>query len=198
MKRTASLREPGQKPTGGQPGHDGHTLMAAVSPDQTLTHAVSKCAYCQASLQDVEHMGYEERLVSVRSSRRSGSKCMAHRLAEIKVPAWWEAEQKGLFPDAVTHAVQYGPTVQAWAAYFTNHHHIPVERTTEIFVDLVQHQLSDATVLKASEHLDACIVPATEAVKGLLRGAQVLHTDELGLRVLGTLHWLHVASTHGA
>ena len=63
MKRTASLREPGQKPTGGQPGHDGHTLMAAVSPDQTLTHAVSKCAYCQASLQDVEHMGYEERQV---------------------------------------------------------------------------------------------------------------------------------------
>src|SRR5712692_9360118 len=63
MKRTASLREPGQQPTGGQPGHDGHTLMAAVSPDQTLTHAVSRCAYCQASLQDVEHMGYEERQV---------------------------------------------------------------------------------------------------------------------------------------
>src|SRR5712692_2763869 len=63
MKRTESLREPGQQPTGGQPGHDGHTLMAAVSPDQTLTHAVSRCAYCQASLQDVEHMGYEERQV---------------------------------------------------------------------------------------------------------------------------------------
>lgn len=85
--------------------------------------------------------------------------------------------------------------MQAWAAYCTNHHHIPVERTTEIFADLVQHQLSEATVLKASEHLDACMAPATEAVQGLLRDAQVLHADESGLRVRGTLHWLHVAST---
>ena len=156
--------------------------MAAASPDQTLTHAVSKCAYCQASLQDVEHMGYEERQVFDLPAIRI--EVMAHR-AEIKVCPACGKLSKGLFPDAVTHAVQYGPTVQAWAAYFTNHHHIPVERTTEIFVDLVQHQLSDATVLKASEHLDACIVPATEAVKGLLRGAQVLHTDESGLRVRG-------------
>ena len=70
-----------------------------------------------------------------------------------------------------------------------------VERTTEIFADLVQHQLSEATVLKASEHLDTCIAPSTEAVKGLLRAAEVLHVDESGLRVRGTLHWLHVAST---
>jgi transposase len=85
--------------------------------------------------------------------------------------------------------------VQTWAAYFTNHHHIPVERTTEIFADLVQHQLSEATVLKASEHLETCIAPSTEAVQGLLRAAEVLHVDESGLRVRGTLHWLHVAST---
>jgi transposase len=70
-----------------------------------------------------------------------------------------------------------------------------VERTTEIFADLVQHELSEATVLKASEHLDTCIAPATEAVKGLLRAAEVLHVDESGLRVRGTLHGLHVAST---
>jgi hypothetical protein len=30
-----------------------------------------------------------------------------------------------------------------------NYHHIPVERTTEIFDDLVQHRVSEATVLIA-------------------------------------------------
>src|SRR3989454_12645717 len=58
---------------------------------------------------------------------------------------------KGAFPAAVTQAVQYGPAVHTWASYFTNQHHIPVERTTEIFADLVQHRVSEATVLKASE-----------------------------------------------
>ena len=95
----------------------------------------------------------------------------------------------------VTQAVQYDPTVKTWASYFTNQHHIPVERTTEIFADLVQHQVSEATVLKASEHLDRCIAPSTEAVEGMLREAAVLHVDESGLRVTGKLHWLHVACT---
>jgi transposase len=118
----------------------------------------------------------------------------AHR-AELKVcPACGKPSQ-GTFPDAVTQAVQYGPTGHTWAAYFTHHHHIPGERTTEIFADLVQHQLSEATVLKASEHLDTCIAPSTEAVQSLRRTAEVLHGDESGLRVRGTLHGLHVAST---
>jgi hypothetical protein len=37
--------------------------------------------------------------------------------------------------------------------------------------------VSEATVLKASEHLDACIAPATEAVKEQLRASEVLHVD---------------------
>ena len=57
--------------------------------------------------------------------------------------------------------------MQTWASYFTNHHHIPVERTTEIFADLVQHRVSEATVLKASEELAALSEPSTEVGKGL-------------------------------
>jgi transposase len=192
VKRTTSLRKAGNKPNGGQPGHDGQTLMASAHPDRTLTHEVSSCAHCQASLQGVEVVGYEERQVFDLPAIRI--EVTAHR-AQIKVcPACGRAN-KGAFPAAVTQAVQYGPTVNTWASYFTNQHHIPVERTTEIFADLVQHQVSEATVLKASEQLDKCIAPSTEAVKGMLRDAEVLHVDESGLRVTGKLYWLHVACT---
>ena len=57
--------------------------------------------------------------------------------------------------------------MHTWASYFTNYHHIPVERTTEICADLVQHRVSEATVLKASEEVSALIEPSTEAVKAL-------------------------------
>jgi transposase len=38
VKRTDSLRQLGDKPNGGQPGHAGQTLMASDHPDRTLTH----------------------------------------------------------------------------------------------------------------------------------------------------------------
>src|SRR5713226_5011551 len=50
VKRTESLRKSGDKPTGGQPGHDGQTLRAAEHPDRIETHEVPTCAHCQASL----------------------------------------------------------------------------------------------------------------------------------------------------
>ena len=192
VKRTVSLRKAGDKPNGGQPGHEGQTLMAVEHPERTVTHEVSICAHCHASLPSIEVVGYEERQVFDLPAIRI--EVTAHR-AEIKVCPACGKPSKGTFPDVVTQAVQYGPTVQTWASYFTNYHHIPVERTTEIFADLVQHQMSEATVLKASEHLATCIAPSTEAVKGLLRDAEVLHVDESGLRVGGKLHWLHVACT---
>lgn len=192
VKRTESLRKSGEKPNGGQPGHDGQTLMASAYPDRVETYEVSRCAHCQASLADMASVGYEERQVFEIPAIRI--EVTAHR-AEIKVcPACGRAS-KGSFPQSVSQAVQYGPAVNTWASYFTNQHHIPVERTTEIFADLVQHRVSEATVLKASEHLERCIAPSTAAVKERLRDAEVLHVDESGLRVAGKLHWLHVAST---
>jgi transposase len=143
VKRTASLRKAGEKSKGGQPGHDGQTLMASEHPDRVETHAVSRCAQCQVSLAEIVAVGYEERQVFEIPAIRI--EVTAPR-AEIKVcPACGHAS-KGTFPASVTQAVQYGPVVKTWASYFTNQHHIAVERTTEIFADLVQHRVSAATV----------------------------------------------------
>ena len=192
VKRTESLRQSGEKANGGQPGHEGYTLRAADDPARIEIHAVEQCAHCQASLMGIEVAGYAERQVFDLPAIHI--EVTAHR-AEIKVCPACGLASTGPFPAPVTQAVQYGPMVATWASYFTNYHHIPVERTTEIFDDLVQHRVSEATVLKASEQLDTCIAPATEAVQEQLRAAEVLHVDESGVRVEGKLHWLHVAST---
>ena len=192
VKRTASLRKAGEKPNGGQPGHEGHTLSASDAPDRIETHEVDTCTHCQASLAGIEVAGYEERQVFDIPAIRM--EVTAHR-AEVKICPGCGGQNKGDFPVGVTQAVQYGATVKTWATYFTTQHHIAVERTAQIFDDLVHQPVSDATVLKAAEELAVCIAPSTEAVQEQLRAAEVLHVDESGLRVEGKLHWLHVAST---
>ena len=192
VKRTESLRKSGDKPNGGQPGHDGHTLIASDHPDRIETHEADTCEHCQASLSGIEASGYEERQVFDIPAIRI--EVTAHR-AEVKICPACGGKSKGDFPTGVTQAVQYGAAVKTWATYFTNQHHIPVERTGQIFDDLVHQPVSDATVLKASEELSVCILPSTEAVKEQLRASEVLNADESGLRVEGKLHWLHVAST---
>ena len=108
-KRTESLRKSGDKPTGGQPGDEGQTLMAVAHPDRIETHEVPRCLHCQAFLDEIESVGYEERQVFDIPAIRI--EVTAHR-AEIKVcPSCGHATQ-GTFPESVSQAVQYGPAVK--------------------------------------------------------------------------------------
>jgi transposase len=192
VQRTARLRQSGDKPNGGQPGHEGQTLSAADPPDRPETHEADPWAHCQASwtasasVGDAERHGFD--LPAVRID------VTAHR-AEIKVcPAGGHAK-KGSCPASVRQAVPYGPMVHPWASSLTTQHPMPVERTTEIGADVVQHRVSEGTVWKASEPLDRGIEPSTAAVQGLWRDAEGLHVDASGLRVTGTLPGRHGAST---
>ena len=58
-----SLRKKGQRKSGGQPGHQGHTLKPVDKPDHTAVHRVQECAACQRSLADHEPDRVEHRQV---------------------------------------------------------------------------------------------------------------------------------------
>ncbi len=102
VKRTTSLRQSGDKPNGGQPGHEGQTLRAVDAPDRTETHEADTCAPCQASLTGTEAVGYEERQVFDMPAIRIA--VTAHR-AEIKVCPRCGQTSQGRLPASVRHAV---------------------------------------------------------------------------------------------
>jgi transposase len=143
-------------------------------------------------LADVAISGLEERQVF--DIPAISIEVTAHR-ATLKICPDCGTENKGDFPETVSQPVQYGHGVKTWATYFNNQHFIPVERTAQIFKDLLGHAPSEATLLKANQELVELIEPARLAVKAQLQQADVLHVDETGLRVKGKLHWLHSAST---
>ena len=61
--RTRSLRRKTGRRSGGQTGHEGHTLQMVARADHIERHYVTRCPYCANDLNDVVSARYEKRQV---------------------------------------------------------------------------------------------------------------------------------------
>lgn len=190
--KTRSLRQKGQRPIGGQPGHKGNTLKMVDEPDYIELHPITNCPHCQTDLSDTEPAGYEKRqLFDVPPVRLE----VTEHQAEVKQCPGCGQQAKGMFPPHVTQPTQYGPRLKAQASYLNNYHFIPLERTEELLTDFYGQSPSEAAVITANNQLVTQIDPVLEDIREQLIASDVAHFDESGMRVAGNLHWLHVAST---
>jgi transposase len=185
-----SLREKTGKKSGGQPGNPGKNLMQVENPDHVVVYAPpAVCDDCAAPLP--EPVVTETRQVfdlpviryEVTEHRVLQTVCRCGKL------------HRGAFPDEVSAPTQYGPRVLAAAVYLTNQQMMPLQRTAETIEDLCGLPVSEATVVAACTKAEKCLQPTVDAIAASLQAAEVAHADETGLKISGSLHWMHVVVT---
>jgi transposase len=191
-KRTQSLRQKSDKPSGGQIEHPGQTLEWRDEVDNVIVLPVESCQNCQTEL-----------------TSEPVQQIMARQVLELPPIVLdvteYQAEQKicphcgqtvqAPFPTEVTNRVQYGARLKGMMLYLMNYQLLPSERTCELLKDLLGISVSEGTLYNCLSEGFAHLEPFEIVLHEHLQTAEVAHFDETGLRVNQQLWWLHVAAT---
>jgi len=187
-----SLRPKSDRPTGGQPGHPGHTLRMVEKPDRIVPHRVERCSGCGRSLAGQKPDRVERR--QVHDLPEPKLEVTEHQ-AEVKTCPCG-CVNRAAFPPEAAAPVQYGPRVKSVAVYLGEYQLLPFDRLAEIMRDLFAcESFSEGTLANFKADCSRRLEPVEAAIRDLAAVAPVAGFDETGVRATGSLHWLHTVST---
>jgi transposase len=176
------------KSVGGQPGHKSNSKSFHEHPDRVYYHLPNGCD-CGA-----EH--WEEKPVEifqVVDLPRLKADITEHRKMKYKCRNCGR-EFSGEAPQNKGNKIQYGSEVRSLAAYMNQYQLIPYHRLKEMFGDLLSMDLSVGTLVNFVKESAGGLTAFEQHVTGCLKRAQVLHSDETGVRLDGKINWMHVVS----
>jgi transposase len=191
-KKPVSLREPSDRPSGGQKGHKGETLRQTSEPDRIVTHEAAACGHCGAALSHGEAIACERRQVF--DLRERLIEVTEHR-GLVYACAGCGKPTRADLPEGVTGPAQYGARLRAAAVYLHAQQLLPEDRTAEALSDLFGAPgLCAASVAQWTRRRAQALAPVIERIGALLRVGRVRCLDETGLRIGGKTQWLHTAA----
>jgi len=179
---TTSLRPKGKNPSGGQKGHEGHTLQQVTNPDKIIRHKLTTCPHCKNTLNN--------EVIDV-------TKRQVFDIPPVKVEKicpCCKKEVRAEFPIGVDVPAQYGPRIKAQTVYLAVQHFIPEDRLQTIFQDLYGAEIATATLVKFTKDLANKLDGFCQSILEKIKLAALKHMDETGFRIGGKTTWLHVAS----
>lgn len=188
-----SLRTKSGRKPGGQSGHPGNTLPPAAKPDFIVVHRLKRCPCgCGASLRRLPVLRHDKRQVFDLPPQKL---IVTEHRVEVKRCPKSGREVSAAFPAGVNAPTQYGRRFNALLVYLRVQQLIPLERISQMCADLFGRFVSEATVQAAVALTYNALAGFEAKVADLITHAPIAHADETGLRVAGSLHWLHVVGT---
>lgn len=184
--RTKSSRK-----SGGQKGHEGHTLKMVSKPDHIQNYGVGECSHCHRSLKDTEVIEHKKRQVFDIPPLKLE---VTEHQAEVKKCSHCGMINTAQFPTDVVQTVQYGPRIKSLSVYLMQYQLLPSERTTELLEDIFSQAISEGTLYNWNRAAYQALENTEAEIKQQLIQSPVNHFDETGVFCQNKLNWLHVVS----
>ncbi len=184
-----SLRPSSGNKPGGQKGHQDSCLRRVALPDYVRHLKVEKCCCCQSSLIDIKPTKYIERQVF--DPGRPGEFEVTAYWADVKVCPCGK-RNTAEFPQGVKAAAQYGEVTQAMAVHLNHYHFIPYHRVSEYFNTIYCMSVSAGSVANFVAYTHENLASTEQSIRDALQESPVAGADETGMRVDGSLWWLHI------
>ena len=181
------------KPGGAKPGHEGHSRVTSEDPDAVVEHRPDCCSCCGGAL----HAALPAEVVSV--SERIDLPAVApvviqHRRLAVRCPSCGARVVAPVPEDA--RGTPFGPRLHAVATYLKTFQALSYERLQAALSDLFGLTLSQGGLMNLLRRAQGRFRPGREIAVSALRRADVVASDETGVRIEGcnAYHWVFHAT----
>ena len=185
-----SLKKPSGKKQGGQICHKGKSMKVTRDPDKVVPHYPVICANCP------NQGKCENRVCESRYTIDIEVKTVItqHQQMECRCALLNGTPVQGQFPANVTATKQYGTNITALASVLSTVGMMSMDRIHQVLHSITEElDITAGTIKNMLHRLWLSSKKAADLVREKVMNLPLLHCDETGLRVEGSLHWLHCA-----
>lgn len=187
-KRNKSLRKKSTRKTGGQKGHEGHTLKMTDTPDSIAPLRSDFCSVCGSSLKEGEHhlLSKRQEVIlppvkpKITEYQQYGCVCGCGH------------HQKADYPATINAPIQYSSDIVALVSYFNVFQYVPYGRLKLLFEDIFKVSMSEGSIKNMLERGATRAEPVYEAILGNIKQSKYVGSDETGVKVNGKKWWVWV------
>ncbi len=175
------------KPGGAKPGHEGHSRPLSDDVSETISYVPEACPCCRMALArdlPAEEVGVHEsiELPEVRPV------VVRHRRMAVQCPGC--GTRVAAPPPAA--GTPFGPRLHAVATYLKTYQALSYERLQAALLDLFGLAISQGGIMNLLRRAQGCFEGGREEAVAVLRQADVVASDETGVRIEGSnaFHWV--------
>jgi transposase len=186
-----SEREKSTRSKGGQKGHKGQTLKWQEQPDQVLTHSPTGTCECGLNLTKALVLSVVKRQVLDLPEFKI---LVTEHHFETRVCSCGKQHNHPI-PKELLVPVQYGSQIKGLAVYLMNTQFMSLERCELFFFEVMKASISQGSLVNWQTHAFERLELVEQRIAKAVQASSVVHADETGVHVNGTLNWWHTAST---